>query len=74
MGDTVSFEQINQILELTDQLGFNREWVEISLSTGSPGQVQKLANGKIEIIVDADMPFAEWVTSLSERLKPFVPH
>ncbi len=69
--DTVSFQQINQILEITDQMGFNREWVEIPLSTGTPGKVHKLPNGKIEIIVDGEVPFDEWVASLGSQLKPF---
>jgi len=54
MGDTVSFQRINKILELTDSLEINREWVEIPLGAESPGGVSKLDNGKLEIIVDAD--------------------
>jgi hypothetical protein len=38
--DTVSFQQISRILELTDQLGLDREWIEIPLSTESPGLVR----------------------------------
>ncbi len=74
MADAVSFTQINEILTLTDQLGFNREWVEIPLSTSSPGSVQKLPNGKIEIVVDADTPFDRWLESLEPQLRPFAPH
>ena len=54
----VSFQQISQILELTDQLEISREVVEIPLSPESPGVIHRLANGKIEIVVDADMPVA----------------
>ena len=50
--DAVSFQQISQILEVTDTLGLNREWVEIPLSPENPGIVRRLANGKLEIIVD----------------------
>ncbi len=56
MLNMVSFKQITQILELTDRLGLNREWVEIPLSAETPGVVRKLQNGKLEIIVDADQP------------------
>ncbi len=73
MADAVSFKQISDILMLTDQLGFNREWVEIPLSTSSPGSVHKLPNGKIEIVVDADAPFDRWLASLEAQLKPFAP-
>lgn len=73
VGDTVSFKQINEILELTDELGFNREWVEIPLTAASPGKVNKLANGKIEIVVDADTPFEQWLVSLDTQLRPYMP-
>lgn len=59
MLNMVSFKQITQILELTDRLGLDREWVEIPLSSETPGVVRKLQNGKLEIIVDADQPFAQ---------------
>lgn len=65
----VSFKQISQILELTDQLGLNREWVEIPLSPASPGVVRKLPTGKIEIVVDADQPFDQWLATLEGQIK-----
>jgi len=69
MSDAVSFQQINQILALTDELEINREWVEIPLGAESPGVVRKLSNGKLEIIVDADMPFGEWFGSLEAKIR-----
>ncbi len=68
MLNMVSFKQITQILELTDRLGLNREWVEIPLSSETPGVVRKLPDGKLEIIVDADQPFEEWLGSLEARI------
>ena len=65
----VSFQQISQILELTDQLNISREWVEIPLSPESPGIVKKLANGKLEVVVDADIPFDEWFPSLEKKIQ-----
>lgn len=69
MPDAVSFQQINQILELTDELEINREWVEIPLGAESPGIVRKMDNGKLEIIVDADVPFDEWLGSLETKVR-----
>ena len=68
MQGMVSFKQITQILELTDRLGLNREWVEIPLSAEAPGVVRKLQNGKLEIIVAADQPFDEWLDSLEPKI------
>ena len=65
----VSFQQITQILELTDQLDISREWVEIPLSPENPGVVRKLENGKLEIVVDADVPFNEWFASLETKIQ-----
>ena len=67
--DVVTFAQINRILELTDSLGLNREWVEIPLSPARPGLVNRLTNGKLEIIVDADRPFEEWLGSLPAQIQ-----
>ncbi len=69
MSDAVSFQQINQILELTDDLEINREWVELPLGAESPGVVRKLENGKLEIIVDGDQPFDEWLGTLEEKIR-----
>jgi hypothetical protein len=60
----VTFQQISKILEVTDALGMNREWVEIPLSPERPGAVRRLANGKLEIVVDADRPFDQWLIAL----------
>ena len=65
----VSFKQISEILELTDRLGLNREWVEIPLTPESPGWVKKLPNGKLEIVVDADRPFDQWLASLETQIQ-----
>ena len=68
MLNMVSFVQITRILELTDRLGLSREWVEIPLSSESPGSVRKLPNGKLEIIVDADEPFEQWLKTLEAKV------
>ena len=60
----VTFQHISKILDITDALGLNREWVEIPLSPEQPGAVRRLANGKLEIVVDADQPFDQWLTRL----------
>jgi hypothetical protein len=65
----VSFQQISRILEITDELGLNREWVEIPLSPETPGKVRRLANGKLEIIVDAEQPFDRWLDALPARIQ-----
>lgn len=69
MLQAVSFQQISRILELTDRLGLNREWVEIPLTPESPGAVRKLPNGKLEIVVDAVEPFEQWLATLEAKIR-----
>ncbi|TLY23700.1 MAG: nucleotidyltransferase domain-containing protein [Nitrospirae bacterium] len=69
----VTFDQINRILEVTDALALDREWIEIPLSAASPGKIHKLPNGKIEIVVDAEMPFDEWLTAARQQLRQVAP-
>ncbi|MET0516258.1 MAG: hypothetical protein ABW047_13150 [Nitrospiraceae bacterium] len=64
----VSFKQISRILELTDSLGLNREWVEIPLSPEGMGTVRELSNGKLEIVVAADQPFETWLACLKDEI------
>ncbi|ULA65360.1 MAG: hypothetical protein LZF86_200004 [Nitrospira sp.] len=65
----VSFQQISRILEVTDALGLNREWVEIPLSPEIPGIVRRLHNGKLEIVVDAEQPFEQWLNALPQHIQ-----
>lgn len=65
----VSFQHITRILDLTDTLGINREWVEIPLSPECPGIVRKLPNGKLEIVVDAEQPFNAWLGTLEQQIR-----
>jgi hypothetical protein len=67
--EVVSFKHISRILEITDSLGLNREWVEIPLSPESPGVVRRLPNGKLEIVVDAEQPFEDWLGSLPKHIQ-----
>ncbi len=64
----VSFQQIMQILAITDEMEISREAVDIPLSPESPGTVRRLPNDKLEIVVDAERPFEEWL----QGLKPLI--
>jgi len=65
----VSFEQILKILTLTDAMEISREAVDIPLTPESPGTVRRLPNGKLEIVVDADRPFEEWLNGLEPTIQ-----
>ena len=40
-----------------------RRW-SFPLAPGRPGRVRRLPSGKLEIVVDADVPLAEWLETL----------
>ena len=63
MLDAVGMNEIKRIFEVIDALGIHREHVVIPLGTGK-GRVRRMPSGKLEIIVDAEMPFEEWVAGL----------
>jgi len=64
MLDVVTMKEIDAIFVVTDALGVHREALVIPLGPASPGRVRKLPSGKLEITVDAEQPFPEWLTEL----------
>jgi hypothetical protein len=62
--DVVTMKEIDAIFEVTDALGVHREMLVIPLGPASPGRVRKMPSGKLEIVVDAERPIAEWVKEL----------
>jgi hypothetical protein len=68
MLDAVGMSEINRIFEVTDALGIHREALVIPLGTGR-GRVRRLTSGKLEITVDADTPFDEWLRGLPDLIR-----
>jgi hypothetical protein len=63
MLEAVGMAEINKIFVVTDALGVHREALVIPLGTGT-GRVRKLPSGKLEIVVDKDIPIDEWLEGL----------
>ena len=68
MIEVVGIREINRIFEVTDRLGIHREALVIPLAPRHPGRVRKRPDGKIEIVVEAEGDFEEWVTGLPAEL------
>ena len=68
MLDAVGMNEINKIFAVIDAMGVHREQVVIPLGTGQ-GRVRRLLNGKIEIIVDAEMPIDQWLQGLPDMIR-----
>jgi len=65
----VTLKEIQQIFEVTDALGISREALVIPLGPGRPGRVRRLPSGKLEIVVDAEAPLAEWLKELPALIR-----
>jgi hypothetical protein len=62
--ERVTLAEIQAVFAVTDALGISREALVIPLSPGRPGRVRRLPNGKLEIILDTDVPLAQWLEGL----------
>jgi hypothetical protein len=65
----VTLKEIEKIFAVIEPLGISREAVVIPLRTENPGRVVIDKNGKLEIVVDRDADFDEWITSLDGRIR-----
>ena len=72
MLEAVTIREIHRIFEITDRLGIHRESLVIPLGPRHPGRVRKMPNGKIEIVVESEGSFDEWVAGLEAMLKPLL--
>jgi len=68
MLDAVGMNEINKVFAVTDALGIHREKIVIPLGTGQ-GRARRLLSGKIEIVVDAEIPIDEWLQGLPDLIK-----
>jgi hypothetical protein len=68
MLEAVGMTEINKIFAVTDALGVHRESLVIPLGTGK-GRVRKLPSGKLEIVVDREIPVDEWLQELPALIR-----
>jgi hypothetical protein len=65
----VTLKEIERIFAVIDPMNISREAVEIPLRTEHPGRVSILKNGKLEIIVERDGDFEDWIKGLEARIR-----
>lgn len=64
----VTLNEIEKIFTVIERHGLSREAVVIPLRPAAPGRVQLLADGKLEIVVDSEVPIDEWVATLDREI------
>ena len=65
----VTLKEIERIFSVTDALGISREALVIPLRTETPGRIAIMKDGKLEIVVDRDGDFEEWLTRLAPAVR-----
>ena len=65
----VTLNEIERIFAVIDPMGISREAVEIPLRTEHPGRVSILKDGQLEIVVERDGDFEEWITRLEAQIR-----
>jgi hypothetical protein len=65
----VTLKEIERIFAITDALGISREALMIPLRPESPGRVRMIDGGKLEIVVEREVAFDEWLNGLEGQLR-----
>jgi len=64
----VTLNEIEKVFAVIEHHGLSREAVVIPLRPASPGGVRRLANGKLEIVVDSEVPIDDWLATLDAKV------
>jgi hypothetical protein len=65
----VGMKEIERIFEVIDPMGISREAVVIPLRTEHPGRISIMKNGKLEIVVERDADFDQWIKGLGAQIQ-----
>ncbi len=65
----VTLKEIERIFAVIDPMGISREAVVIPLRTEHPGRVSILQDGKLEIVVERDGDFEDWIIQLEAQIR-----
>ncbi len=69
----VTLREIERVFEVLDRVGLSREAVVIPLRPEHPGRVRVIDagknRGKLEIVVDAEVPLDDWLPELERRIR-----
>lgn len=65
----VTLSEIERIFEVIEPMGISREAVVIPLRPENPGRVTLRKDGKLEIVVDQQADFDNWIATLDGRIR-----
>lgn len=65
----IGMQEMNAVFGVTDALEISREAIQVELLPEGAGAVERLANGRVRIVLPADRPLADWLPELRRRLE-----
>jgi hypothetical protein len=65
----VTLKEIERIFAVIDPMNISREAIVIPLRTERPGRVSIMKDGKLEIVVERDGEFDDWITTLEGQIR-----
>ena len=65
----LTLKEIEKIFAVIEPLGISREAVIIPIRTEHPGRVGMLPNGKLEIVVEREQQFDDWLGGLAAKVR-----
>ncbi len=65
----ITLNEIERIFTVTDALGISREALVIPLRPEAPGRLRLIKDGILEIVVDRDQDFEQWLTRLGPAIQ-----
>ena len=67
--DIIGMREMNAVFSVTDDFGIDREIISVPLEKQGNGDVRRLPNGEIEIVVPMAMPIESWLDTLRSGLE-----
>ncbi len=65
----ITLKEIERIFEVIEPMGISREAIVIPLRPESPGRVTIRKDGKLEIVVEQNADFDEWIKTLEGLIR-----
>ena len=65
----VTLKEIERIFTVTDAMGISREALVIQLRTETPGRIKMISGGKLEIVVEKEGDFEDWLSRLEPQIR-----
>jgi hypothetical protein len=68
----VTLREIEAIFTVTDRMGLSRELLVIPLMPRHPGRLRRMPGGKIEIVVDSEGDFGQFLAGLEDEIRKVI--